>query len=185
LPSHSLAIRPTPPEEENSGFIYTTRGNISMYPGSGWWWQCRRWRRKRRKKRRCSQKEKEKEKKAEEEGAEKEGMEDGGDEGPSLRSLADTHSPHSDTGSATSNSRRYSSSYHAPKLINRVEDAPHTHGGAQSRSHRCISSYHGRRYRAARAPDVASAQGEWEEKPGEEGGATDKREAMLHLPTGF
>jgi hypothetical protein len=43
-----------------------------------------------------------------------------------LRSLADTHSPHSDTGS-TNNTRRYSSSHHAPKLINRVKDAPHSH----------------------------------------------------------
>jgi hypothetical protein len=35
---------------------------------------------------------------------------------------------------------------------------------------------------AARAPDVASAQGGWEEEPREEGGATDKKEPMLHLP---
>jgi hypothetical protein len=36
---------------------------------------------------------------------------------------------------------------------------------------------------AARAPDVASAQGEWEEEPArEEGGATEKKEAVLYLP---
>ena len=35
---------------------------------------------------------------------------------------------------------------------------------------------------AARAPDVASAQGEWEEEPREEGGATEKKEAALRPP---
>jgi hypothetical protein len=46
-------------------------------------------------------------------------MEDGGNDGPSPFSCADTHSPRSDA-SSTNNSRRYSSSHHAPKLINRV-----------------------------------------------------------------
>ena len=35
---------------------------------------------------------------------------------------------------------------------------------------------------AARAPDVTSAQGEWEEEPREGGGATEKKEATPHPP---
>jgi hypothetical protein len=79
-----------------------------------------------------SQREEEEEEEEEEEGGRRSGWRTEEAKGP-LRSLADTHSPHSDTGS-TNNLRRYSSSHHAPKLINRAKDAPHTYG-AQSRSH--------------------------------------------------
>jgi hypothetical protein len=82
---------------------------------------------------------------------------------------------------ATNNPRRYSSSQHlrkhAPKPINRVKDV----------SKMCLMSTEHRSaatpaFRAARAPDVASAQGEWGDEPREEGGATEKKEAILHLP---
>jgi hypothetical protein len=75
-----------------------------------------------------------------------------------LRSHADTHSPHSDDTSSTSYSRRYSSSHHAPKLINRLKDAPHP-CGAQSRSHLCTSSYQGRRCSCTSARRNACARG--------------------------
>jgi hypothetical protein len=136
--------------------------------------------------------------------------EDGGDEKGPLRSLADMHSPHCDT-SSTSDSRRYgSSSWAAATLppnsliarkvfLTRMKHIP-------GRSHPCTpphafraavpataaeaslteASYAFRATMtadaAARAPDVTSAQGGWEEEPREEGGATEKKEATLHPP---
>jgi hypothetical protein len=74
-----------------------------------------------------------------------------------LRYLADQHSPHSDT-SSTNYSRRYSSSHHAPKLINPAKDAPHPYG-AQSRSHPCTSSYQARRNACARGVEGGTRGG--------------------------
>jgi hypothetical protein len=97
-----------------------------------------------------------------------------------LRSLADTHSPYADTGSAN-NLRRYSSSHLAPKPINHAKDAPRTRT-----EHRAAATLTFRATRAAgaaaRAPDVAPAQGRWEEELGEEGGTAGKKEATLPPP---
>jgi hypothetical protein len=76
----------------------------------------------------------------------------------------------------TNNSRRYSSSHHLPKLINRLTRTEH--GAAATLAFRATRAADA----AARAPDVASAQGGCEEEPGEGGGATEKKEAILPPP---